>query len=64
MSEPRTELHLEVDPKSDPITGLLRDRAGRTQPFEGWMQLIAEVERACSLGPGGSRPEPDKRNHE
>ena len=34
--------------QGDPITGLLRDRTGQTHPFEGWVQLMTEVDRARS----------------
>jgi hypothetical protein len=42
----RVEIRLELDPASDPISGELTDGHGETHDFQGWLQLMAEVDRA------------------
>jgi hypothetical protein len=54
----RVEILLEVDPASDPIKGLLRDRRGDTHDFHGWLQLMAAVDTARTIEPERSRSNP------
>jgi hypothetical protein len=54
-AEPRIEIRLEVDPASDPIQGLLRDRLGETHGFHGWLQLMAAIDEARSIESEQSR---------
>lgn len=52
MHEPAwVPAHLEIDPASDPVAGLVRDRNGRRHDFTGWLQLMAAVEEACLREP-------------
>jgi hypothetical protein len=51
MAERGVEIRIEVDPASDPIRGLVRDRNGETHDFYGWLQFMAAVDRARSAEP-------------
>jgi hypothetical protein len=42
---PVTRLTIEVDPWSDPMTGVVHDGRGE-QPFAGWMALVRAIEVA------------------
>lgn len=44
--ETTTELTLAIEPRSDPIAGRIRFPDGSVTPFEGYLQLVAAVERA------------------
>jgi hypothetical protein len=37
---------LEVEPASDPIRGIARDRAGTERPFTGWVELATALEQS------------------
>ena len=45
-AEPFTRLGISIMPSSDPIAGQVELPDGTTTPFEGYVQLIAAVERA------------------
>ena len=47
-SEARVEMRLEVNPASDPISGLLHDRRGEAHRFQGWLQFMSAVDTALS----------------
>lgn len=38
------ELHLQIDPQADPITGRLSDAGHRSRAFRGWLGLAAAIE--------------------
>jgi hypothetical protein len=65
MAERGVEIRIEVDPASDPIRGLVRDRNGETHDFYGWLQFMAAVDRARSAEPQRREPptttEPQER---
>jgi hypothetical protein len=42
------EIRLEVDPATDPISGLIYSPRGDSQAFVGWLQLMSAVETARS----------------
>ncbi|HSC04431.1 MAG TPA: hypothetical protein VLC49_13965 [Solirubrobacteraceae bacterium] len=42
------ELAIEVD--SDPISGSVSNGSRRSQPFNGWIELVAAIEAARSAG--------------
>jgi hypothetical protein len=46
----RTTTHLElaIDIDSDPITGSFSQGAENSQPFAGWIELVAAIEAARS----------------
>jgi hypothetical protein len=47
MSEPGlVYMELELDPTADPVTGWLVTNGGEPEPFTGWLQLAAALERA------------------
>lgn len=57
--EAPTRLGVSIRPGSDPIAGQVRLPDGTTTPFEGYVQLIAAVERAhLGTAAGGYRPAP------
>ena len=39
-------LELELDPAADPVEGFLMVGDGDREPFTGWIQLAAALERA------------------
>ncbi len=39
------ELRLEIDPGSDPIAGRIGSLGGSETPFEGYVQLVAALEK-------------------
>jgi hypothetical protein len=47
MSEPGlVHLELELDAAADPVVGWLVTHTGEREPFTGWLQLAAALERA------------------
>ena len=57
--EPLTRLGVSIKPGSEPIAGQIRLPDGSTTPFEGYVQLIAAVERAhVGAAVDGYRPAP------
>lgn len=55
---------LEVDPSSDPISGIARDELGVERTFRGWVGLATALERTFDLygehpagGPRGNERE-------
>ena len=56
MNEPGlVHLELELDPSADPVQGWLVVGAGDREPFTGWIQLAAALER---IRLGGAAPVP------
>ena len=45
------DLSLMIQPGSEPITGQFRLPDGSTAPFEGYLELIAAIERVHNPGP-------------
>ena len=45
MADPVLHLQLDLDPRSEPIEGALTVGAGPPQPFIGWIELAAALER-------------------
>jgi hypothetical protein len=43
-----TSLQLFIERDSDPITGSVTVGADHPQPFKGWIELVAAIERARS----------------
>jgi len=39
----RLQLTLELDSRTEPITGRMRARGGETRPFTGWLGLAAAL---------------------
>jgi hypothetical protein len=46
------ELAIEVD--SDPISGSVSNGPHRSQPFNGWIELVAAIEAVRSAGHGST----------
>jgi hypothetical protein len=43
-------LQLAIDVDSEPISGSVSNGANGTQPFSGWIELVAAIEAARSSG--------------
>jgi hypothetical protein len=43
-------LQLAIDVDSDPISGSVTNGAHRSQPFSGWIELVAAIEAVRSTG--------------
>ena len=41
---PPIRLGLDIDPRREPIAGVVRDGRGRAEPFVGWLGLMERVE--------------------
>lgn len=51
---------LEIDPSSDPISGVARDELGVERTFRGWVGLATALERTFDLhgeDPAGKAPD-------
>jgi hypothetical protein len=48
MPTARTQLTLDVELDSEPITGTLAYAAGGTKPFTGWIQLVSLLQAAAT----------------
>jgi len=56
MSETgRKTITLEVDPRSEPITGSLAEEDGVSQPFVGWLAFASALQRLVGR-PSSPRP--------
>lgn len=55
-----TRVTIDVDPKADPIAGVVHAGAGQGQEFAGWMALIRAIEVAVDTArharPPGAAP--------
>jgi len=53
----RTHLELAIEVDSDPISGSVSNGNRHSQPFNGWIELVAAIEAARSSGAllGGER---------
>lgn len=56
MTRATRHLQLAIEVDSDPITGSVSNGTHRSQPFSGWIELVAAIEevRASGHGCGGS----------
>jgi hypothetical protein len=59
-------LQLAIDVDSDPISGSVSNGAHRSQPFNGWIELVAAIEAVrssghASTGSAGTLGSRDKR---
>lgn len=56
---PSPVLHLELDiePRSEPIVGVLTDPSGRRLPFSGWTGLAAALGRLTGASTDSDPPE-------
>ena len=52
MADHLLHLRLDLDPRSDPIEGALTVGAGPPEPFVGWIELAAALERLRSEAAG------------
>jgi hypothetical protein len=59
VKTPRNNLGVEFERNSDPIAGEVRHPDGSTTRFQGYVQLIAAVERAHRGATDGAAPGPD-----
>jgi hypothetical protein len=50
--EPRIVLDLEIEPRREPIEGIVRDERGGEQRFTGWLALMERLD-ALRAGRGG-----------
>lgn len=46
----RVHLTLDIDPASEPITGSIRDFAGQSVEFAGWLGFAAALEELLTTG--------------
>lgn len=44
----RTHLELAIEVDSDPISGSVSNGSPQSQPFNGWIELVAAIEAARS----------------
>ncbi len=44
------QMQLSIDIGSEPITGSVTVDSGMTQPFSGWIELVAAIESARDTG--------------
>jgi hypothetical protein len=51
-----TELSVTIEPGSDPISGRVRLADGSADRFEGYVQLIAAIERIRRQNPTSAEP--------
>lgn len=42
--EPRIHLGIEIDPRREPIEGVVRDERGDEQRFTGWLALMERLD--------------------
>lgn len=62
----RTRLTVEIEPRTEPISGQILDAGGRAHEFSGYMGLIEAFERLRpsleqSASPGSSDVRPEAR---
>ncbi len=50
MTRETRHLELAIDIDSDPISGSVTNGAHRSQPFSGWIELVAAIEAVRSSG--------------
>ena len=50
--EPNIQLGIEIDPRREPIEGIVRDERGTEQRFTGWLALMERLD-ALRAGRGG-----------
>lgn len=63
MDRPRTvHVALELN-SSEPINGRLTGPSGPTEPFRGWLELAAKLDRLRAAPENGERPKPRAREH-
>jgi hypothetical protein len=43
-ASPPIRVRLEIQPRRDPIEGVVRDERGAEQPFVGWLGLMERLE--------------------
>ena len=55
MSTTNARITLELLVGADPIRGSLEHADGRSEPFWGWLELIAALERAAAEQPAERR---------
>jgi hypothetical protein len=60
-TDQRVQVRLELDASSEPISGSLHDGRGETHDFRGWLQLMAEVDRARLAAAENPHPNPSTR---
>ena len=48
MERATTHLELAIEVDSDPISGSVGNGAHRSQPFSGWIELVAAIEAVRS----------------
>lgn len=53
-----TRLALSIEVDSDPISGSVSNAAGESQPFVGWIELVAAIEAARIETSGTQRQAP------
>jgi hypothetical protein len=51
-----TRLDLELEIAGEPVTGFVRDRDGRVEPFSGWMALARAIDLMLEEARGEGRP--------
>lgn len=59
VNAPRNDLGVEFERNSDPIAGEIRHPDGSTTRFQGYVQLIAALERAHGGAAEGAAPGPE-----
>jgi hypothetical protein len=56
MADPLIHVQLDLDPRSDPIEGALTVDARLPEPFIGWIELAAALERLRTPPTAPARP--------
>jgi hypothetical protein len=58
----RAHLELAIEVDSDPISGSVSNGSRHSQPFNGWIELVAAIEAARSAAPIlGDAGEPERQ---
>jgi hypothetical protein len=59
VSEPSSPIHLvlELDPAVEPVRGTVRDEAGHTRTYVGWLALIGALDELRGVRTKESRCE-------
>jgi hypothetical protein len=58
---PRHNVRLELEPDPDAIHGTVEHKDGTREPFWGWFELMAALERVTATGPDDGANEGDGR---
>lgn len=61
MERATTRLELSIEVDSDPISGSVSNESRQSQPFIGWIELVAAIEAARSSATAVTGPDNAER---